>query len=111
MPELLCNQAGQQGLTVNGVNQLSTAQLLANPRIQADVAELMKQGPVKSIMVRECCRCHKYLGVKEGNGASGVTSGICLPCGIKSLPAHLHDDFRKQHSLEPVQIGQRGEVI
>jgi hypothetical protein len=100
---MTCNQ--EQGFTA------TVSRLLADPRVIADISELMAKGPVTSIMIRECGWCREYLGVKEGNGAAGITSGICLPCGLRKLPAHLHDDFRKQHGLEPIGIGKEGGVI
>lgn len=101
----------QEAQALSGVDKVSQSVLLAHPKVQQDIANLLAAGSVKSILLRECAWCRTYLGVKEGNGATGVTSGVCLPCGIKNLPAHLHDAFRQQYNLEMVQIGSRWEVI
>lgn len=101
----------QEAQALSSVDKVSPAVLLAHPRIQKDIAALIARGPVKSIMIRECAWCREYIGVKDGNGATGVTSGVCLPCGLKALPASLHDSFRKQHGREPIELGEKGGVV
>lgn len=33
-----------------------------------------------SIIIRKCCICNKFLGIKNGHGIWGVSHGYCNKC-------------------------------
>jgi hypothetical protein len=49
-----------------------------------------------SILRIDCCVCGCDMGTKDGEGQTGITSGICsIECGLATLPDYLHEAYLK----------------
>jgi hypothetical protein len=49
-----------------------------------------------------CCVCGTHKGEKEGHGATGITSTICVDCALTLLPAEMHQEYLRRRELEGI---------
>jgi hypothetical protein len=42
-------------------------------------------GPYTAILVGQCCVCHEYLYIKDGNSVFGISHGYCRDCADKLM--------------------------
>lgn len=55
-------------------------------------------------MTYQCAWCKEPLPGYDTNGDERQSDGICFPCAMKVLPAHLHEAFKQRLAAERCKV-------